>query len=103
MLSLVGVEAEAAKAIAELKAAEMEALSWEELDAYGEREEFVTAPIGATFCVKSLARWDMEEWGSGLDIVVKVYPVTGFRRFWPYKATASRGGHGDPVPKRPPR
>jgi len=79
----------------------MEALTWEGLDAYGKREETVTAPSGAKFRVKSLAYWDMEEWGSGLDIVVKVYTATGLRRFWPYKAYASRGYYDDPVPERP--
>jgi hypothetical protein len=87
--------------IARRKAAEMEALSWEELDAYGKREETVTSPSGATLRIKSLAYWDMEEWASGLDIVVKVYTARGLRRFWPYKAYASRGDSYDPVPQRP--
>jgi hypothetical protein len=98
----VDIEAEA-RTIARRKAADMEALSWEELDAYGERQETVTAPSGATFRVKSLAYWDMEEWNSGLDIVVKVYPSKGLRRFWPYKAYAGRGDYHDPIPKRPER
>jgi hypothetical protein len=102
MLRHVDVVTEA-RAIAKRKAAEMAALSWEELDAYGKREEIVTSPSGATLRVKSLAYWDMEEWNSGLDIVVKVYPGKGFRRFWPYKAYASRGDHNDPVPQRPSR
>ena len=79
----------------------MEALTWEELDAYGKREETVTTPSGATLRMKSLAYWDMDEWASGLDIVVKVYASSGLRRFWPYKPYAGRGDHDDPVPKRP--
>jgi len=79
----------------------MEALSWEELDAYGKQEETVVAPCGARFRVKSLAFWDMEEWNSGLNIAVKVYTTKGIRRFWPYTAYADRGDYDDPVPKRP--
>jgi hypothetical protein len=96
----VGVGKEA-KTIAMDKARSIAALSWEELDAYGKREETVTAPSGATLRVKSQAYWDMEEWNSGLDIVVKVYPTKGLRRFWPYKWGASRGWPDDPVPRRP--
>jgi hypothetical protein len=44
-----------AKAIAKRKAAEIQALSWEELDAYGKREEKLTTLSGATWRVKSLA------------------------------------------------
>ncbi|HEX5174019.1 MAG TPA: hypothetical protein VFV91_07750, partial [Gaiellaceae bacterium] len=71
-----------AKEIARAKAAEMGALTWEELDAYGKREETVTTRSGAALRMKSWAYWDMEEWGSGLDIVVKVYAPSGLRRFW---------------------
>jgi hypothetical protein len=45
--------------VAAAKASEVAALSWNELDAYGERVEAVTSPSGQNFRVRSLAHWDM--------------------------------------------
>jgi hypothetical protein len=87
--------------IAEAKAAELVAMTWEELDAYGERVENVTAASGRTFRVKSFAFWDMDEWASGLNISVKAYAQNGLRRVWGYKAWKTRGGPDDLVPPRP--
>lgn len=91
------------EAIAQAKAAEVAALSWAELDAYGDRVENVTGPSGRSFCVRSRAFWDMDEWASGMNIHVKAYAPTGLRRFWGYKAWKERGGPDDPVPERPSR
>jgi hypothetical protein len=87
--------------VAEAKAAELAAMTWDELDAYGERVENVTAASGRTFRVKSFAFWDMDEWESGINIVVKAYAPSGLRRLWGYKAWKTRGGPDDLVPHRP--
>jgi hypothetical protein len=65
--------------IAQAKAKEIASLSWEELDAYGKREEVVLSPTGRRLRVKSVAFWDMEEWASGIYVIVKVYPTRGWR------------------------
>jgi hypothetical protein len=85
-------------AIAEAKAAEIDALSWEELDAYGQRIEEVTSASGQVFRVKSLVFWDIDEWESDLYVSVKVYAPRGWRKFWPHKARRFRGG--ETVPHR---
>jgi hypothetical protein len=59
------------------------------------------SPSARRFRVKSYAFWDMDEWASGMYVIVKVRPVAGWRRFWAYKAVETRGGPGDPVPDRP--
>jgi hypothetical protein len=90
-----------ARAIAKAQASEIAALSWVELDGYGDRDETIAAPSGRKFRVKSRVYWDMDEWASGINISVKLYPRSGLRRIWGYKAFATRGGPNDPVPPRP--
>jgi hypothetical protein len=85
--------------IADAKASELAELSWDELDAYGKRIEYVTAPSGRTFRVTATVFWDMEEWESDLYISVKAYAPTGLRRFWRYKAWKVRPG--EDLPQRP--
>lgn len=87
------------QALADAKAAEMDGLTWAQLDAYEPRVEHVTLPSGKVFRVKSVAFWDMDEWVSDLHISVAVYPERGWRRFWPYKARGYRGG--ETMPDRP--
>jgi hypothetical protein len=87
--------------IAQAKAKEIASLSWEELDAYGKREEVVLSPTGRRLRVKSVAFWDMEEWASGIYVIVKVYPTRGWRRIWGYSAVETRGDSDDLVPERP--
>jgi hypothetical protein len=87
--------------LAESTADEIAALSWEDLDAYGERAELQKAPSGRTFKVRSRAFWDMDEWASGMNISVKVRRSYGLRRLWGYKAWRTRGGPDDLVPERP--
>jgi hypothetical protein len=91
--------------LAEDKASEVAAMSWEELDAYGERIEEVTTPSGQRFRVKSIAFWDMEAWASAMYVIVKVYPSRGLRRFLGYSAVETRGGWDDdePIPPGPAR
>jgi hypothetical protein len=89
------------QALAEQIAAEIAALSWEELDSHGGRNESHTAPSGRRFNVRSRATWDMDEWASGMNISVQVHPTHGLRRLWSYKAWRTRGGPDDPVPPRP--
>jgi len=91
----------AGQQLADQRANDMAALSWDELDAYGEREETITTPSGGRFRVRSRAFWDMEEWASGMNIHVKVYPASGLRRFLGFKAWRTRGGPDDLVPERP--
>jgi len=81
--------------LAHAKAKEIARLSWEELDAYGERAEELITASGRRFRVKSLAFWDLEEWASAMYVVVKVYPSRGLRRFWGYSAVETRGGWDD--------
>jgi hypothetical protein len=85
--------------IADAKAAELAQRSWEELDAYESRVEYVPAPSGRMFRVKSEAFWDIEEWASDLYISVKAYAPAGLRRFWRYKAWIVRPG--EDLPPRP--
>lgn len=96
----MSVESEG-RQLADQKADEIAALSWEELDAYGVQEESITTSSGSSFHVKSRTFWDMEEWASGMEIDVKVYPRRGVRRLLGFKAWRTRGGPNDPVPKRP--
>jgi hypothetical protein len=77
------------------------ALSWQELDRYGERTEDVTTTSGIRLRLISCAYWDMEAWASGMELCVKAYPSAGLRRWFPYVARGTRGGPGDPVPQRP--
>ena len=76
-------------------------LSWEELDAYGEREEWVTCPSGRRLRVVTGAFWDMDEWQSGMELYAKAYAESGWRRRFPYKVWRSRGGPDDLVPVPP--
>jgi hypothetical protein len=85
--------------LADAKASELEALTWDDLDAYGSRVEYVAAPSGRTYRVRSAAFWDMDEWESDLYISVKAYAPRGFRRFWGYNAWKVRGGEN--LPQRP--
>lgn len=87
------------QALADAKAVEMNGLTWEQLDAYGEQVEQVTLPTGESFRVKSIAYWDMDDWESDLHISVKVYADSGWRRYRPYKARGYRGG--ETMPDRP--
>lgn len=77
-------------------------LSWEELDAYGEREEWMACPSGRRLRVVTGAFWDMEEWKSGMELYAKAYVQSGWPRRFPYKVWRSRGGPDDLVPSRPP-
>jgi hypothetical protein len=90
-----------ARALARERAEEIAALSWADLDAYGEREEEVKSPSGRSFRVKSIAFWDMEAWESDMYVIAKVYADHGARRWWPWKAVSFREGPGDPVPDKP--
>jgi hypothetical protein len=87
--------------IAQAKAKALAAMSWQELDAYGRRTEEVTSPTGRRFRVKSFVFWDMEEWASGMYIIVKAYPPNRWRRPFGYSAVETRGGPDDLVPERP--
>jgi hypothetical protein len=87
--------------IAQAKAKALAALSWEDLDAYGKRTEEVVSPTGRRFRVKSFVFWDMDEWASGMYIIVKAYPPSRWRRPFGYSAVETRGGPDDPVPERP--
>ena len=81
--------------------AALEALSWIEMDSYGERVEPVTTASGERYRVVTGAFWDMDEWASGMELYVKAYATSGLRRLFPFKLWASRGGPGDHVPEPP--
>ena len=87
--------------LADAKADEITALTWHDLDRYGQRTETVTGAGGGVFRVVSRAYWDMEPWASGIEISVKVSAPSGVRRFRRYKARRTRGGPDDPVPPPP--
>lgn len=76
-------------------------LSWEELDRFGHRTEHITTASGRQYRLVSGAFWDMEGWASGMELFAKAYAPKGWRRRFPYREWASRGGPGDPVPERP--
>jgi hypothetical protein len=80
----------------------LERMSWTEMDAYGERVEVVDSPSGRRFRVVTGAFWDMEEWGSGMELYAKAYASSGWRRWRPYQLWSDRGGPDDPVPGPPP-
>ena len=87
--------------VAQTKAKEIASLSWEELDAYGKRTEEVVTPVGRRLRVTSNVFWDMDEWDSGLYVIVRVRPGWGLRRFLGESAVETRGDYDDPVPPRP--
>ena len=87
--------------VARAKAKEIATLSWEELDAYGKRTEEVLTPMGRRLRVKSDVFWDMDEWDSGMYVVVRVRPGRGWRRLLGESAVETRGDYDDPVPPRP--
>jgi hypothetical protein len=89
--------------LADTKAKEIAGLAWEELDQYGKRVEQVSTATGRRFRVKSIAFWDMEAWPSTMYVIVKVYPIPRWRRFWGYSAVETRGGWEDDeaIPERP--
>ena len=87
--------------LADTKAKEIAGLSWVELDEYGKQVEEVVTATGRRFRVKSTAFWDMEEWASAMYVIVNVYPIPRWRRFWGYSAVETRGDVDDPVPDRP--
>jgi len=93
--------ADEARALADAKAAEVAALAWEDLDAYGTREETAQLPSGRRLRIKTSVFWDTEEWASGMYIITRVYPERGWRRWRPWKAVEVRGGPDDLVPARP--
>ena len=51
----------------------LEAMSWHELDSYGEKQELVDAPGGRKFRIVTGAFWDMDEWASGMELYAKAY------------------------------
>jgi hypothetical protein len=87
--------------VARAKAKEIASLSWEDLAAYGKQTEEVVTPTGRQLRVKSIAFWDMEEWASGMYVIVRVRPGRGWRRFVGESAVETRGDYDDPVPPRP--
>jgi hypothetical protein len=95
-------ESEDAFAILRPRLEALEGLSWAEMDAYGEKQEFVRSPGGRQFRVVTGAFWDMKEWASGMELYAKAYAESGWRRRFPYKLWVSRGGPDDPVGEPPP-
>lgn len=83
------------------RVAEIEQLSWQQLDEYGTRTEEFTAPSGTRYRIRTQAFWDAEQWGSGMEIGAYAYAPNGWRRRWAYKAWGTRGGPTDPVPAAP--
>ena len=91
------MEAAEARALAHRKAQEVSALPWDELDRYGEKVEEVELPTGKKARVKICAFWDMDDWESDMNVIVKVYAPRGCRRYWPWKAARVRGGETLPT------
>jgi hypothetical protein len=89
------------RALAGSKAEAVAALSWEELDAYDPTVEEVVGPSGERYRLSTTVFWDMEEWASGMYVIVKAAPTRGWRRYWPFKAVEVRGGPNDLVPRNP--
>jgi hypothetical protein len=88
-------------AIAQQKAEEVAALSWDELDAFGKTVDEAVGPSGQRYRLTTFVFWDMEEWASDMYVIVKAAPTRGWRRYWPFKAVEVRGGPDDLVPEKP--
>jgi len=84
-----------AKLIVRDREERLEAMPWRELIPYGTRREWVIAPSGRRFLVKTYTFWDMDEFASGMECGVRVYPESGWRRWWRYRGWVSRGGPDD--------
>ncbi len=98
----VAEEKEEALALLRPRVEAVASLSWEEMDKYGEQEEFVRSASGRSFRIVTGAFWDMEEWGSGMEIYAMAYAERGWRKRFPYKEWRVRGGPNDPVLDPPP-
>ena len=93
------------------KGEEVASLPWRDLDAYGEHFEFVEAPIGRHFVVKSQAFWEMEPWESELYVMTQAHLIDERRRrtflrrqrYWRthYDWRVRGGVPDDPIPERP--
>jgi hypothetical protein len=99
----VNVSEEDPRRLAQAEAKKIASLSWEQLDGYGKKSEEVVTPAGRRFRVKSIAFWDMEAWASAMYVIVRVYPIPRWHRFWGYGAVETRGGWDDDeaIPERP--
>ncbi|HEY7381779.1 MAG TPA: hypothetical protein VH572_11240 [Gaiella sp.] len=86
--------ADEGRALARSTAKRIAGLSWEELDAYGQRVERVESSTGQPFRVVTTAFWDMDDWASDMLIVARVYAERGWRRWRPWRAVEVRGGEG---------
>jgi hypothetical protein len=102
------------RALAGSKAEAVAALSWEELDAYDPTVEEVVGPSGERYRLSTTVFWDMEEWASGMYVIVKAAPTrggdaTGRSRPWRFavgRTTSSRvtrqASFGSSAPPREP-
>jgi hypothetical protein len=79
------------------RAAAIKALPWQKLDRYGRQTEEFIAESGRSYRVVSRAFWDLGDhpWETDLEITVAAYAPTGWRRWWPYRASDVRGGPPD--------
>ncbi len=71
------------------------------MDLYAKQTETLTTGAGNAYRVVSRARWDMDPWGSGIEIYAKAYAPGGSRRWRPYKEHGGRGCPTDPVGEPP--
>ena len=69
----------------------------QDMDLYAKQTETLTTGAGNAYRVVSRARWDMDPWGSGIEIYAKAYAPGGSRRWRPYKEHGGRGCPTDPV------
>jgi hypothetical protein len=102
--------ADEGRELARAKAAEIAALPWEELDAYGTRDDSAQGPSGRRFRLQTHVFWDTEEWASGLYIITLPRPGmaamvalegrTGTRRAGRSCANAPAHGLGAHSPPR---
>ena len=76
---------------------DMDRLSWDELDAYGERVEEITLPSGQEIRVRTKAFWDMEPWQSDMHIVAQGARLARrVGRAWPYREHRLKRGEDLP-------
>ena len=86
-------ERDEARALLDAAIAEIERLSWDDLDQYEERSSQVSTGSGREFVVRTMAYWDMDAWESDMWIVARARLCQGESvRRWPYTARTIRGG-----------
>ena len=99
MASVRDEDAEAVRGAVKQGLAELEAMSWNELDRHETRIDALVGPSGRRFRIRTWAHWDMDPWESDIWLVAEAQPERAFLRWrWPIKERALRRGETMPAP-----